>query len=376
MDNILVSVVIPTKNRYNTLFPLINAIKDICELHKDLEIIVQDNSDDNTEAKVFFEQLNLSNLKYYYESNWVSVGGNSDLAILHSNGEFVSFIGDDDAFTEQIIEVAAFMKKYNYEACNCNYAMYRWPLALINKKYSLEYMNYGHILRFLDGEEELRKAMHHGMQTKKYMPGVYHGLVKRSCLDEIYKKTGTFFPGPSPDMANSVAFIIDGYSKASTGHLTETKKHIGKLEEQPFLPKDTIEKWTEYIPKIWLPNTIWPESAIQALKRMNREDLVSEFNHTVMYVKISKIYPQCRELCIVYAKKYSNIFRYVLACCNVILTFIKNRLLEQIKRLMSNGNFNISEKLDVRDAILITSEYIERNNMIKRLYDEILKVKQ
>lgn len=389
MENYLVSIVIPTKNRYATLFPLVESLKKICLGNQELELVIHDNSEDNNDAIVFFESINCPNIKYVHSAEWLSVGDNSDKAILLSSGEFVSFIGDDDAIVPEIIEIARWMKKYNIDSCGCDYSLYRWPTALIKGNNSFEYKASNEIYREIDCKKKVKNIMKNGIQSKKDLPGVYHGLVKRAILDKIFEKTGTFFPGPSPDMANAFAlsmfvhrhvminipFIIDGYSKASTGYLTEAKKHIGKLEDQPFLPKDTIEKWTEVIPKIWLPNTIWPESAIQALKRCGKIDIVNDFNYTAMYIKISAIYPQCKSICKEYQKKYTTAGKYILTYLMVILKYFKNRLMNY-KEIFSKYAVFIKKEMSISEAITMSSNIIRKKNMIEILEKFIERKRQ
>ena len=208
MENYLVSIVIPTKNRYATLFPLVESLKKICLGNQELELVVHDNSEDNNDAIVFFESINCPNIKYVHSAEWLSVGDNSDKAILLSSGEFVSFIGDDDAIVPEIIDIARWMKKYNIDSCGCNYSLYRWPTALIKGNNSFEYKASNEVYREIDCKKKVKNIMKNGIQSKKDLPGVYHGLVKRAILDKIFEKTGTFFPGPSPDMANAFALSM------------------------------------------------------------------------------------------------------------------------------------------------------------------------
>lgn len=380
MGNYLVSVVIPTKNRYATLFPLMETLKKICIEHSELEIIVHDNSDDNNEAISFFRDLNCGNIKYAYCSDWLSVGDNSDRAILLSSGEYVSFIGDDDAIVPEIIKVACWMKNNNIDSCGCDYSLYRWPAALLNGNNSFEYKTSNGICREIDCIDEIKSIMQNGIQAKKNLPGVYHGLVKRSTLNLIFEKAGTFFPGPSPDMANafalsllvkkhvvtSIPFVVDGYSKESTGHLTEVKAHIGRLEDQLFLPKDTVDNWTELIPKIWLPNTIWPESAIQALKRCGGKEYIKYFNYAAMYVKIVVLYPQCRPVINEYRKKYVSITKYAYAYLVVAKKFLMNKIRDHRENFSTNSVIE-KEPITISDAIAMTSSIICGNKMIKAL---------
>ena len=50
-------------------------------------------------------------MKYYYTKEQISVKENSDLAILHSSGEYVCFIGDDDGVSRHILKVVKYMRK-------------------------------------------------------------------------------------------------------------------------------------------------------------------------------------------------------------------------------------------------------------------------
>lgn len=380
----LLSIVIPTKNRYGTLFDLVDALMAHLKKEPLVEIVIHDNSDDNTEAQEFFNLKKYDNLKYIYYKDWLSVGGNSDRAILESSGKYVTFIGDDDAVASTIVAVAKIMDKYDIDSCACDYSLYRWPAALMDN-YSFEYKKRGGILRQPDVNRLLENILHNGIQNKDNMPGVYHGIVKRSVLDKVYEKTGTFFPGPSPDMANSFAlsqfvtnhvvtsipFIVDGYSKASTGHMTEAKQHIGKLEDQKFLPKDTIEKWHEFIPKIWLPNTIWPESGLQSLERCGNKQLTKKFNANAMYIKISVFYPQCKKMCHKYVGKYSNWISYLLTYFTVGYSYVNNKINNK-KNSSNQESCREKKMLTIGEAIDRTDSIIEKDNMLSLFEKELI----
>lgn len=372
----LLSIVIPTKNRYETLIPLLEVISQYAS--NELELVIQDNSDNNSLFLKYLKGKENPNIKYKYTKEWLSVGENCDKAILSSSGEYVSFIGDDDAFAPQIIQIARIMKEKKVDSCNCDYVLYRWPTALGKNRNSYEYKTSFEITEFCDLKKKLKNTMSEGIQNKKGFPGVYHGIVRREILDKVFKTTGSFFPGPSPDMANafslalfikkhintSIPFIIDGYSKASTGHLTEEKKHVGMLEEQPFLPKDTVENWTKQLPQIWLPNTIWPESAIQALKRCGRTDMLKNINFNAVYIKISVMYPEYKSICRELSQKYSSNFNYLKTYLIIGIKYVCNKIrLGKVK-----GKF-IKNEITIKEAIMKTSAIIDDNDMISRFKD-------
>ena len=68
----LLSVVIPTKNRYSNLIPLISALVE--RSSSELEIVIEDNSEDNEIFLKFYENMNSKNIKYFYCKEWRSVG--------------------------------------------------------------------------------------------------------------------------------------------------------------------------------------------------------------------------------------------------------------------------------------------------------------
>ena len=72
MVNPLLSIIIPTKDRYSTLFPVVDMILAY-NLNSQIEIVIQDNSTDNEEAQNFIQsKLGFKNLKYFYEASPVS----------------------------------------------------------------------------------------------------------------------------------------------------------------------------------------------------------------------------------------------------------------------------------------------------------------
>ena len=102
MKQPLLSLVIPTKDRYYYLKYLIMLVDSFN--FDDFEMVIQDNTCDNLEILKFLEGYQYSFVKYYHTKEQLSVKENSDLAILHSSGEYVCFIGDDDGITRYIVD--------------------------------------------------------------------------------------------------------------------------------------------------------------------------------------------------------------------------------------------------------------------------------
>lgn len=299
----LLSIIIPTKNRYSTLFSVVDMILSF-NLNDEIEIVIQDNSDNNAEALEFVSQRNkYKNLRYFYCSENLSQTGNSDKAVYNSTGEFVCFIGDDDGVMPNIVEVTKWMKEHDFKALRSYKPNYYWPDQKSNFLSSdisgvLRYQpwkdNNFHIIKT---QKALDDTLKHGGVSMKLLPCVYHGIVERKMLDLIYNKTGSFFPGPSPDMANAIALtqvidryvqvdypvIISGKSVNSIGGAGVLHQHVSKIEDVAHLPKDTAKYWEPRIPKYWTGPTIWAESVLKALKVFENENAIKRFNYDYLY---------------------------------------------------------------------------------------------
>lgn len=295
----LVSVVIPTYNRYEYLYGCIDATRSISS--NDLEIVIQDNTEDNTAFKMYADNLGDPRIKYYHKPEHVSVVDNCDMGILHATGEYICMIGDDDCACESILRAAAYCKTHNIEACCFPFPGFNWgDMIFVGTKkwarYTIRVKADGKI-NPLDSRKELEKSLKNGAGLKPTMPRVYHGLVAKRCLDRIYSKLGTFFPGPSPDMSNAVAvcmeaqstvyisdyLMVSGYCHKSATGEGNRGQHFGRIEDKPWLPKDTADKWDINIPKVFSGETIIAQSTVQAMKACGCNPKVYKYPYSQLY---------------------------------------------------------------------------------------------
>lgn len=302
----LLSIIIPTKNRYSTLFSVIDMILSF-DLNESIELVIQDNSNNNTDALNFIAaRANYLNLRYFHCSENLSVIENSDKAVLNSSGEFVCFIGDDDGIMPNIVDVTKWMKENDFKALKSYKPNYYWP----NQKSNYLSKDVSGILKYKTWKQSdykliatsnaLAYTLKRGGVSIKMLPCLYHGIVERRTLDKIYDRTSTFFPGPSPDMANAIALtqvlssyvtvgypvIISGKSSKSTGGAGVLHQHISKIEDVKHLPRDTAKKWCRDIPKYWTGPTIWAESVLKALLHFENHKATEQFNFQYLYAYI------------------------------------------------------------------------------------------
>ena len=88
------TIIIPTRDRCSTLQPtLLTCIK---QDYSNFEITISDNfSDDNT--KHFISALNHPKVKYINTGKRLGMSQNWEFALDSITGEYVTFLGDDDA---------------------------------------------------------------------------------------------------------------------------------------------------------------------------------------------------------------------------------------------------------------------------------------
>ena len=340
----LLSIVVPTKNRYKYLKSLIKLIDNFNS--DEIELVVHDNSDNNEEIIEYLKSFKNDNIKYYYTSDKLSQSGNSDRAILNSTGEYICYIGDDDGVTRFIIDAVKYMKNNSISVLMSNVASYFWPDYNPGSKLSysgkLTYKRFSNIKTILSTEVVLNEIINRGFIDRGNMPLVYHGIVKRDVLDKIYDIDKTFFPGPSPDIANAVSIslieksfvyidfplIISGASKHHGGGIASMKNRAALIEEVPYLPKNAKENWEKVIPLIWTGETVWCESAIKALRYMKRDDLIGKVNFEFMYANFIAFHYPLRKMAYslsnnkfkLFFSSWSIIFfRYIFAAQRLIL---------------------------------------------------------
>lgn len=367
----LLSIVVPTKNRYPYLKHLIQYIKSFDT--DDLELVIQDNTAENAELVDFIKEKDYPHLKYYHTKESIPVGLNSDKAILNSTGEYVCLIGDDDGITPDLIEQIKQMKELGYDSMITRNATYNWPdykddsLFRLTGAMTVDKANGKN--EDIDVQSELNRVSNTGFLNIGKLPKVYQAVVRRSVLDKIYEKCGTFFPGPSPDMANAIALtcfvnkvwyndhptIITGQCR-SVGGGERLMDKLLPLNEIQHLPKDILTYWDEKLPNLWCSDTIWPGSASIAAKKMGIDVYM---NYNQIYGRFMLSHPSYKSAIDEFQYNRVLVFYYK---NKLYLKKISNAVLNRITYLMS-GKKRIQQQSVYRDLKTIK----EAGNTLMRL---------
>jgi len=307
--NPLLSIVIATKNRVPYC---INAIETILSIpDNDFELIIQDNTD-NLELKEYIEShISDERLIYKYTSPPFSSIDNFNAALELATGEYLCMIGDDDGINPEIIEATHWAKNNNVDALVGSLsAAYLWagtgvPDTLFTNMSggTLTFVPFNGKTCQPEIEESLSKLMKNGCTNYLdfSLPKLYHGIVRRECMEIIKNKTGAYLKGLSPDIYSSIALAcvvnklvtidypltIPGACGLSSS-ITEgqIRKHSKKLEDAPHFRSRGHYTWSIEVPRIYCGQTIWADSGFAALREMNRLDLIKKFNRYKLYANI------------------------------------------------------------------------------------------
>jgi glycosyltransferase involved in cell wall biosynthesis len=279
------SIIIPTKNRYQTIIPLCDYLKSKTG---SFEVIITDNSESNINMIDFFNSLP-SNFTYTYNSKPLSMRENCSIGIEKAIGEYICMIGDDDGVViDNVLKCIDIMNDEGYDFALSTDCKYMWP-HLQTRLFGIK--DYGYLRRIEYKDklqnvyplDELDAVYSEGGVTIGKLPRLYQGIVKTKVVHECIEKFGSIFMASMPDMSSSTLLatvigkgfiynkpiIINGVSSKSGGGLGAAGKHKGSLESGYGLTNEDLIEWPESVPRFWSGGTVWSASFIITLKKAN-----------------------------------------------------------------------------------------------------------
>lgn len=305
INSCLLSIVIPTKERYKYLLPLVQLID--CFQLPETEIVIDDNSDDNSPWQNFIRENTINTpIVYNYVKGQISVRQNYENGIKHAHGEYLCFLGDDDSVMPNILECVRWMKKNGIDSLRQKTEItYKWPSYVENKENSLigatlSYDKCDSRVESVNAVDAAKDVLKSGFSSLGHCPCFYHGIVLRKTLDKLYAIGGSYIPGPSPDMANALAlsfvvekfcvtdipFVISGGSEYQGGRSAKVKSWVQPLSNVPFISDEDKKAWDKRLPYIWTGPTVWPESGLKGLEYVGREDLEEYVDFDLLIARV------------------------------------------------------------------------------------------
>lgn len=195
-DHPLISLVIPTRERAETLFHTLRTAVEQDE--RDCEILVCDNaSSDRTRTVV--EAFADPRLRYINPGRRLPMSENWNYAMQHVRGQYVMIIGDDDGVMPgALTRLRLLIESRPAKIYFWQVSEYYWPIDDLPPVIS-------HVAplsrpRDVDLAPLAKFAVRWGTWRYSKLPLGYHSAVARELLDAMLSRTGKVFHSTNPDV--------------------------------------------------------------------------------------------------------------------------------------------------------------------------------
>jgi glycosyltransferase involved in cell wall biosynthesis len=296
----IVSVIIPTHERAKYAVPTIRAM---LALQGDVEVVVCDTSAVDLISPELADDPNLSRLKLVRPGRPLSVVDNFNTALAAATGTYLTFIGDDDFVTEQIVAVAKWAEAHHIDAIKFSFpTLYFWPDFRHKTQHdaiagTLRTSQFTGKVSPHDAKAAALQALANFGGGVMEMPRAYAGLISLDLVNRITERHGSLFGGVSPDIYSAYLIsqearkcvhidypvIVPGASGASTAGQSAKGKHVGALRDNAHIRPFHDLIWDKRIPEFYSVPTVWSYSLLKAVEKHGTQ--LEHINFARLYLK-------------------------------------------------------------------------------------------
>lgn len=354
----LLSVIIPTRERAETLFFAIQTA--LAQTSNNYEVIVSDNfSQDNTKEVV--HNCSDPRLIYFNTGQRLSMSDNWEFALEKARGEYIIFIGDDDAVMPGgINRLETLIEERQSDVYMWGPSIYIWPID--DRKATIEYLQPVLPVHEMNLQKMASFVIAHGGWQYYRIPGTYHAAVSMKILDMIRKKTGKVFHATQPDVFTSMAIPVFAKSCVNTGHAITVHGCSAKSNGAATIAKDGVAVQSKFISEYvnyQIHPTLFPEASIMsnllgdtclvAMDKFPEFYGKMKFNYEAMWAYMWQLkYVSYREI----IKKRSSISKYHSFSTPLFLFYIALQSAVILRRQILNILAKLNQsKLNIPDNI-------------------------
>ena len=304
------SIIIPTKNRQVYALKCVKTLLSFPS--NDFEIVIQDNSDDDSLKHSLGDLIDGVKLKYSYVPGCLSFCANFEKGVENSSGDYLITIGDDDCVFPDIVDLTNVIREKNICAAVFDtHTTYIWPNAVSKKGGRLVVRNQRNVVKKISTAPALTDMMRAGnYDYQQYsFPKIYHGIIKRESFDKVKAATGHYFGGLTPDIYSAVAlsfyideilyvstpFTLPGTCAKSGSADSLTGRHTGELKDAPHFRGHDNYEWNSDIPYVYSVDTIWAETAFKAATENGKNVALTSSEYFAFLTHIIKRSPLFKE---------------------------------------------------------------------------------
>lgn len=300
MSQPFVSVIIPTHERAQYA---VQTIRSMLALQGEVEVVVCDTSAEDLISAELHDSPHLSRLKLVRPGKTLSVVDNFNTALAAATGKYLTFIGDDDFVSEQILTVANWAEVHQIDAIKFSFpTLYFWPDFRHKTQDdaiagTLRTSPFSGKVTPHDAKAAALQALANFGGGVMEMPRAYAGLVSMDLVKRIQEKYGPLFGGVSPDIYSAFLIsqearkcvyidypvIVPGASGASTAGQSAKGTHVGALRDNSHIRPFRDLVWDERIPEFYSVPTVWSYSLLKAVEKHGA--LEEQINFARLYLK-------------------------------------------------------------------------------------------
>lgn len=216
MPDPMFTIIIPTRERHRTLASAIQSV--LQQEGADFELIVQDNCSSEDTWKVV-RNFKSPRLKYNRSPYVLPMNENWEQALPLATGEWIFYLGDDDAMMPDGIRLAAvILERAPMEILMWEKYTYWWDDALEPAVAGRMFLHLGHHFEMQDPRQILRGYYNWELGFGA-LPSVYTAFVRRKLIGRVKEKTGKYFLVGAPDNFTGIAnaFLAESAGKFQRG---------------------------------------------------------------------------------------------------------------------------------------------------------------
>lgn len=199
------TVIIPTRERPQTLRYAMQSV--LCQIGSDLELVVADNLSGSETAEVV-RSFNDPRVVYARTDRRLSMCDNWDFAFTHAHGDYIAFLGDDDAMMPRALHKMRQIAQYNKSPQTVMGTSYHyvWPDGDLPAE--LMWVPTRHEPYRFELEDLIPGVFRRGGAGYDRLPSAYRCFVHRTVYERIAQKTGRIFHSMAPDVFTAFALPI------------------------------------------------------------------------------------------------------------------------------------------------------------------------
>jgi glycosyltransferase involved in cell wall biosynthesis len=197
------SIVIPTRQRHQTLGYAIQSV--LFQHYPDFELVVMDNCS-SAETWDVVKQYRSPRLRYERAPRVLPMNENWETGLSLTQGDFVFFMGDDDALMPDGLQLAAsILERAPLDVLSWLKYTYWWDSAIEPTVRGRLFVHFGCNFHQLDRMQTIQ-SFYDWRTGMNRLPSIYTSLVKRTLIEKVKAATGgRYFALGAPDVYTGIA---------------------------------------------------------------------------------------------------------------------------------------------------------------------------